>query len=407
MKRFFIRPFSIVLVAIVSMSLVAGEVCAKETNNSSKQELEEAIKEKEKLESALADAEALVTKLKGSKDSTESKIRELDGQLSGMERKIKSLEEQLGDLNSQIDESAEALQQAEEEGQKQYEAMRTRIQFMYENKNSSVTSLLLGADSFSSFLNAVEYMSMISKYDKDMMEAYEATIALQKELKEELEDKYASVKNTEDSIGVQKQTVQVLKTAKSQELGEITEDYMEAQELAEVYEKEVEAQNEILQQIIARIREEEANGTDEGDDTYLNGGTFAWPAPDFTRISSDFGPRQSPTAGASTDHKGVDMAAPYESRILAAESGKVITAQYSNSAGNYIIIDHGKNADGKIVCTVYMHCSSLLVSKGDIVTRGQQIGKVGSTGYSTGNHLHFGVTVGGTYVSPWNYIPKP
>ena len=126
---------------------------------------------------------------------------------------------------------------------------------------------------------------------------------------------------------------------------------------------------------------------------------FIWPCPSYTRISSYFGPRQQPTAGASTDHKGIDLAAPYGAAILASAAGTVTTSTYSSSAGNYIVIAHGNG-----MSTVYMHCSSLLVSVGQTVQQGQTIAKVGSTGYSTGNHLHFGVIKNGTYVNPLNYI---
>ena len=136
------------------------------------------------------------------------------------------------------------------------------------------------------------------------------------------------------------------------------------------------------------------------EDTY-NGGAFLWPCPASTRITSDYGNRQSPTAGASSNHKGIDIGAPYGSDIVAAADGEVIFSGYSNGGGNYIMIDHGGS-----LYTVYMHASSLCVSKGEKVTRGQTVAKVGSTGISTGNHLHFGVSLNGAYVSPWNYLSR-
>ena len=135
-------------------------------------------------------------------------------------------------------------------------------------------------------------------------------------------------------------------------------------------------------------------------DAYQGSATgFIWPCPGYTRISSYFGPRPQPTAGASTNHKGVDLAAPYGSAILASAAGVVTTSTYSSSAGNYIVIAHGNGTS-----TVYMHCSALLVSVGETVEQGEKIAKVGSTGYSTGNHLHFGVIKNGTYVNPLNYV---
>ena len=130
-----------------------------------------------------------------------------------------------------------------------------------------------------------------------------------------------------------------------------------------------------------------------------DGGQFKWPAPEYTRISDDYGNRIHPILGTQQFHNGVDMAAPSGSPILAAYDGEVIAASYSASMGNYIMIDHG---DGLI--TIYMHASSVNVSPGTMVARGERIGSVGSTGRSTGPHLHFSVRLNGSYVSPWNYL---
>jgi murein DD-endopeptidase MepM/ murein hydrolase activator NlpD len=121
--------------------------------------------------------------------------------------------------------------------------------------------------------------------------------------------------------------------------------------------------------------------------------------PSSSRITSSFGNRSQPTAGASTYHKGIDIGAPTGSTIVASKSGSVVIASYSVSAGNYIMLSHGSG-----IYTVYMHCSQLLVSVGDEVKQGQTIGKVGSTGYSTGSHLHFGISIDGNYVNPQNYV---
>lgn len=119
--------------------------------------------------------------------------------------------------------------------------------------------------------------------------------------------------------------------------------------------------------------------------------------PTFT---SAFAPRISPTAGASTYHKGVDIGCKEGTPIYAAADGVVEISQYSSSAGNYVQINHGSNAKGETVQTVYMHNSSLLVKSGDQVKKGQEIAKAGSTGYSTGSHCHFGLMINGIYSNP-------
>ena len=121
----------------------------------------------------------------------------------------------------------------------------------------------------------------------------------------------------------------------------------------------------------------------------------------YTRISSPFGYRMHPTLGVMKFHNGVDLAAPAGSAILAAYDGTVISAAYNDSMGNYVMINHG---DG--VYTIYMHASALYVSTGQKVSKGDTIAAVGTTGRSTGNHLHFGVRVNGEYVDPMGYISK-
>lgn len=397
-----LAAISLCLALVLTQS---NHALADNSKSAAKAKAQEALaaaqKEKEELEGALADAEALVSSIKSAKSASESKLSSLNSQISSLNSNINKLEGQLTDLTSQIAEAEEDLAEAEETADAQYEAMKKRIQYIYENGNSNYMVSILSSKDFSSMLNALEYVSMLTSYDRNMLEEYEETIAQAQALKEELEAEKENVKTKQESIGIQKQAVTVLQTAQAQEVNELGEDLADAQAEAEMYQQEVKAQSDILAQIQAQI---EAMDREE---SYMNSGVFAWPCPSYKYVSSEYGPRTAPTTGASTTHKGIDLAAPYGANILAAEAGKVATAAYSSSAGNYIIINHGTDSNGNVVCTVYMHCSALYVSAGDVVSRGQTIAAVGSTGVSTGNHLHFGVTVNGSYTSPWSYVSKP
>ena len=131
--------------------------------------------------------------------------------------------------------------------------------------------------------------------------------------------------------------------------------------------------------------------------------TFTWPCPGYTYISSDYGYRTQPTTGASTNHQGIDIAAPTGAIIVAAQNGTVLAYGYNSSMGNYVKLQH---ANGLV--TVYMHMSKIAsLSTGKSIVAGQTIGYVGSTGVATGPHLHFGVMLNNTYVSPWNYLSRP
>lgn len=142
-----------------------------------------------------------------------------------------------------------------------------------------------------------------------------------------------------------------------------------------------------------------SNNNNSGSNSSASAGDLIWPVPSSGRITSKFGIREQPTAGASTNHKGIDIGAPTGTDIVASASGSVVIAAYSVSAGNYIMLSHGNG-----IYTVYMHCSKLYVSVGDEVKRGERIALVGSTGFSTGPHLHFGILINGTYVNPENYV---
>ncbi len=395
MRKRVLKVLAIVLATIaLCMPVVNAEASAYEQYN-------EALAEKQKLESALAQAKQLVNDLKQSKGSVEEKVKELDGELNTISSRLSVLEGQLNNLNGQITDTQEAIDESQALSDAQYAAMKRRIQYIYENGRTNYIAMFAESANFADFLNTLEYVMMISEYDRDALQSYADSIHHQRDLKSDLEAQKASVSAMEAEISEQKNAVKLLLGAKNSELKEIEGNLSEAEEQAKVYEQEVAAQNEILEQIKRII----ASGGSVK--SYMSASGFYWPCPGYTKISSDYGPRTSPTAGASTNHKGVDMAAPYGTPILAAQSGVVQTATYSGSAGNYIIINHGADSNGNIVCTVYMHASALLVSEGQTVTQGQTIAQVGSTGYSTGNHLHFGVTVGGSYVSPWNYISRP
>jgi murein DD-endopeptidase MepM/ murein hydrolase activator NlpD len=133
--------------------------------------------------------------------------------------------------------------------------------------------------------------------------------------------------------------------------------------------------------------------------TTYDGGTFSWPCPSSTTISSEYGNRMHPVLGVYKFHNGIDIAASTGSAIVAAYKGTVVGAGYNSSMGNYVMIDHG---DG--LYTIYMHASALYVSTGQNVAKGDTIAAVGSTGRSTGPHLHFGVRLNGSYVNPHSYV---
>lgn len=411
---------AIMLTLIFCMQPVCNVQATEESN------LSEAQQEKKTLENDLQKAKELIDSLKGSKEDIQSEVEKLDKQLNEISGKVKELESRLSKKRQEIVDTESALNKAKEQEKKQYRNMKKRIQFMYENGQTSYVEMLLSADSFTDFLNAVEYITQISQYDRKMLKEYQNMQVTIADTQKTLETDYASLQSLQAKVQEEKQAVAALESAKKGELNDVADDLTDAQTVAKAYEAEIQAQNEVIAQIQAaqkraaeqqaaqqqaQAAEENQGATDaagENQNTAQNTtpsgngqstGSMMWPCPSSKRVTSDYGPRTSPTNGASSNHKGIDIGAAYGADIVAADGGTVLVATYSSSGGNYVIIDHGGG-----LCTVYMHASSLTVSAGQTVSKGQVIAKVGSTGISTGNHLHFGVTLNGVYVSPWGYV---
>lgn len=361
-----------------------------------------AEREKDKLKQGLTDVKKMKQELEKSKNSLEKYIVQLDSNLDTVNAKIKELQSTIEQKEADIEITTQELNDALEIEHNQYEAMKVRIQFMYEQGDSFYLDAILGADSFGDVLNRADYFEDVASYDRKKLEEYMFSRQLIELCKQELELEKEVLEEAKYAQEQEQDNLEELIEAKEQQITAYETDITNKEAAIKQYEDDIAAQAELIAQLEAAVAEEkrqllESNGVV----LKYDGGMFKWPAPSYTRISSDFGNRVHPTLGVVLFHNGVDMAAPGGSKILAAYDGRVVAADYSSSMGNYIMIDHGDS-----LYTVYMHASKLYVSKGDVVVKGEHIAAVGSTGRSTGNHLHFSVRLNGNYVSPWNYFSK-
>lgn len=408
------------LMLISTGMLVLADVSKKDVENA-KGQMSVLEQEKKKVEQTIQDLEGL-------KEDTAAYVKKLDVSLQSLAEELSDLEEKIGLKEGEITKTQEELDAAKETEAKQYEAMKLRIQYMYEKGDTSFLEILLQADSMADFLHRAEYIAQISDYDRKQLNLYvqnkEAIAEHEKQLVAEKEELLEYQGATE----AKQASVETLMNQKTAEIKSYEARITDAQKQASEYQKDILAQENAIQQMEAQIKrqEEEArkkaeeekrkkeeaakankkeetskNNTDSSSNkTQSTGNTkFIWPCPSSRRVTSEFGGRESPTEGASSNHQGIDIGASSGSNIVAAASGTVVISTYSYSAGNYVMINHGGG-----VYTVYMHCSKLLASVGDTVKQGEVIAKVGSTGYSTGPHLHFGVRVNGSYVNPRKYV---
>ena len=305
----------------------------------------------------------------------------------------------------EVREKEEELVQAKIDENDQYESMKKRIKYMYENGNSQFIEILCESKSIGEFLNNAEYITTISQYDRNMLTEFQQIVEAVAEQEEMLKTEYAELETLQDSPIAKQEELNQLVEGKEEELKQISADLGATQErLAQL--KEAAAAAARKQEELARLAKAQAeaqanagSGGGAGAAVVSGNGMFTHPCPGYSRISSEFGWREAPIAGAGNNHKGMDLAAPTGTPIYAAAAGTVTTARYSSSAGNWVVINHGNGLQ-----TYYMHASALYVSEGQSVSKGQNIAAVGSTGQSTGPHLHFQVMLNGTPVNPRNYL---
>ena len=379
----------------------------------SKQKIEENKEKLSAVESEKQKVEEKLQELSALKSDAAAYIQKLDGELADLQGQIDSLGTQMTEKNAEIEATKVQLADAKAREEEQYASMKLRIKYMYENGDTNFLDLLFEAESLSDMLNRAEYIQKVSEYDRQKLDEF---VAVRNEIEEtelRLTEEYNELDRMKQETEAKQSSVEALQADKQKELESYNAKIQDANadiaqmqsEIAGIQEA-IRAEENQIAAIEAEIRrqEEEARKKAEAqgqiyETKNLGSISFIWPCPASGRITSAFGGRSSPTEGASSNHQGIDIGAPTGSSILAAASGSVVIATYSASAGNYVMINHGGG-----VYTVYMHMNSIGVSVGQSVSQGQQIGTVGSTGYSTGPHLHFGIRSNGTYVNPTAYV---
>lgn len=320
-------------------------------------------------------------------------LEEISAEVNALEQKIYKANAEINQLNAEINETKEEivkgleeLEQLKKDIEKQNNDLNARLRSMYKNGDVGMLSVIFGSSSMSDVMTNMDMVQRIYNADAELL----ASIQEQYELVDAQNQKLEALK---EQLLAQQANVEAKKAALQDDLAE------------------VDAKKQIIQSNTDALAKKYADLTKEADalaetikvlqsnNTQYIGGAMCWPSQASTRVTSPFGWRYLSLLGGKNFHTGVDIGAAGGTNILAANSGKVIKAGWNNSYGYMVMIDHG----GGIV-TLYAHSSKLLVKTGDVVARGQVIALIGSTGLSTGNHLHFEVRVNGNYKDPLNYI---
>lgn len=392
-------------------------------NQSSKeiqQQINEVNQERKSAEEEKKNLEAEIAALETKKDNILEYIEALDQKLSELGEKISQNETNISNTKAEIKVLRAQKKEAEATKKSQYDTMTRRIKYMYENGSEGYLEILLESGSLAELFNRMEYVNKVTSYDNTMLLKYQETCDAIQKAQKELDSKLAELEELKKSLEVEKDSVDLLMDKKTEQLANYEAVISEKNEAVETTENLIRQQEDELEDLLEakrkqiereeqeRKKKEEAEKKQNASDnspsdssTTQVSGDYCWPLTTAGRISSYFGYRTAPTAGASTFHKGIDVAIPTGTGILATRSGTVVTSTYSASAGYYVALSHG---DG--VYSYYMHCSKLLVSEGQQVSKGQQIALSGNTGISTGPHLHFAIYVNGAYVDPLKYVSQ-
>lgn len=322
------------------------------------QEIDKAKQEKKQLQNNLTDVKKLKEQLEKSKQDLAVYVQELDADLTAIQEKINELNDLITEKEKEIEDKTAELEEAQRVQQEQYEAMKTRIKFMYERGDTIYMELIFSSNSFGDVLNKADYIQMLSEYDRKLLDEYVAHANYVSLCKESLEEEKEVLDEAKAAVEKEEASLNELIDAKENEMYKMSSDIQSKEQAIKEYEADIAEQNETIKALEAIVAEERKKLAAEQGRRY-DGGVFAWPAPSYTRISDDYGNRTHPILGTQQFHNGIDMAAPGGSAILAAYDGKVVAAAYSGSMGNYIMIDHGDS-----LYTIYMHASALYVSKG-------------------------------------------
>lgn len=337
--------------------------------------------------------------LENKMSANQSKLADEKARQEQLTEQILNVEQQVSLYNTKIDEVNEliAAKEAEisakeEEIAESEELFAARLRRMYiTNTSSSTLSTLLSASSFSDFLNRYEILKRISQEDRSAIEELNVQKTEYETLKAELDSQKAELKEASDAVNEKYTQLQSMYAESEQAESSILDANKQYMENAEKYKKEQDALEQEIQELLQN----------EGSDEAYGDGQLKWPVPTRSYISSYFGWRT--LYGRPNYHKGIDIPGSAGTNIVAADAGKVLkVSKLTYGYGWHVIIDHGNG-----VSTLYAHCSRLDVSVGDYVEKGQVVAGIGTTGNSTGNHVHFEVRINGVQQNPLNYVKQP
>ena len=355
------------IVAIISLLLAYTNTCIASSISELNEQKEQAENERQQVTQQ--------------RESAEDELDNINAQIASIESELFTLQTQLNELNSSISQKEQEITEKQAELDHKEELLKTRMVAMYKGGGTTYLDVLLGSSNYIEMYTKYNAIQTIAEKDTELINEVSQQKTDIENQKQELENSKAEVENIKSQTDAKNAELKAAKVSKQNTVSQLSAEEQELQKKIDEFEAAIDR----AQQEIANA----TNGT-SGYEGSFSGGMFEWPLSySYNRITSIFGNRTAPTAGASTNHGAIDIGVSYVP-VYAPANGKVIMAQWVSGYGNYIMIDHGGG-----YYTAFGHLSQFTVSVGTVVSTGQQIAVSGNTGISTGPHLHYEVYIGG------------
>ena len=391
-KRMLRRLFCVVL-ALALLLPLSGPAAVIPASAVTQSEIDDLKDQAEDLDNQREELQEQIEAIQSDKSRALERKSLLEQQISATQAEINNIQAQIEKYTQLILEKEEELAQAEADEAELYDQFCQRVRYMEEEGEVSYWSILFSSSDFSDLLDNFMMVEEFIDYDNRMMEEI---LALQEQIqsdKAELE----TARTEQETARTEQEKAKADLQAQEAEVDSLIEEISGQEDLLEQQEAQLKAAADAMDDEIRRLEQEMASQISG----VVSESGFQWPLPaSWNTLSSLFGNRTHPITGRPNNHTGIDIPASRNTEIYAAKSGVVVTSTYNSSYGNYVVVSH---SDG--TSTLYAHMNSRNATVGQTVSQGQVIGYVGTTGSSTGNHLHFEVRVNGSRVDPVDYFP--
>lgn len=389
-RRWLIRLCSAALVALMVLPVLPDAVVLP-ASAVTQAEINQMKEDAAALKKQRAELQKQLKAIQADKSKALDQKALLEQQINATQAEINNIAAQITQYDQLIAQKETELAATEEKERAQYELFCKRVREMEEQGEVSYWSILFSSDDFSDLLDNAMMVEEIMDYDNQVMneliairEQIEADKTALETARQEQKDAKAEQEAAKAELKSQQAQVDALITEISGQESQVKAAEAKLQAAANAADAEIRAAEKELASQIANVPSESG---------------FLWPLPGRYNLSSLYGSRKHPVTGKANNHTGIDVPAPSGTPIQACKSGVVTTSTYNNSYGNYVVVSH---SDG--TSTLYAHMSRRNASKGQTVSQGQVIGYVGTTGSSTGNHLHLEIRVNGSRRDPINYF---